>query len=103
MIDKQSIFDKVESILYPLGLRCEEDEINDDVGIGMYKIEILDSVPSIDYYEYFLQLTLNYGSNENRDLNYDISLDRSIRQSFAVTSVKPSDKGLVIIKMEIIC
>lgn len=102
MIDKNWIFNKVETLLYPVGLRNEEDEINDDVGIGMYKIVILDSIPSIDYYQYKLQLTLNYGSNVERDLNYDINLDRSLRQCFEVTSVKPGDKGVVVILMEVI-
>lgn len=102
MIDKNWIFNKVETLLYPVGLRNEEDEINDDIGIGMYKIVILDSIPSIDYYQYKLQLTLNYGSNAERDLHYDINLDRSIRQCFEVTSVKPGDKGLVVILMEVI-
>lgn len=93
------IYDRLEAILFPIGLYLDSGEMENvtDPGIGTYEVLLNSIVPSIDYHAYSFTLTLNFGDNKSRDQNYDLSLDKAIRQTVQVNSLKPGDKGLIIL------
>ena len=104
MFRPSCIYDRLEAILYPLGLNLVGTEVDNvvDPGINTYEIVVNKIIPSIDYHEYYFTLTLNYGSNAERDLHYDISLDKSIRNVVQVNDIIPKDKGLMILNCMLI-
>lgn len=98
------IYNRLEVILYPLGLYLVETELDNvlEPGIGTWEIVVTKSIPSIDYHQYYFTLTLNYGDNKSRDEHYDLSLDKAIRQVVQVDEILPKDKGVIVLNCELI-
>ena len=104
LIKPSCIYDRLESILYPLGFYISETEIDNSVdpGINTYEIVITKSIPSIDYHQYFFTIEFNFGDNTSRDQHYDINLDRSLRSVVQVNEIMFKDKGVLVLNCELI-